>query len=328
MKAIHLLFVVCLMLLLFCDKPTDPENDSTWALLREKQDDISYYSIFFSDKNNGWIVGRNGTIKNTTDGGNEWKTQESGVSSNLWGISFINNAQGWIYGANNTILKTINGGEEWVNISPSDSGNKINIEMVFVDENNGWLSNNNGEILRTTDGGLSWNIKKSGIVGGSRLSVFDPQTIFALGHTFSGDILFKTTDGGKKWDSFAVPVHRDHNISGMFFVNSNDGYVIFENGTGGTIINEYPVLMTKDGGESWSSSQALENGAFRCIYFVNEKTGWVAGGQNVYKTIDGGNSWSLDFSPSDPVFSPKDMYFINERNGWILGQDGEIYKYE
>ena len=328
MKTIRLLFAGCLLLLLFCDKPTNHEDPATWTLQRDKQDDVTYYSIFFSDKSNGWIIGYDGTIKKTSNGGTEWETQESGVASNLWDISFINNSDGWISGADNTILKTINGGKDWVTLSQSGSGNKVIVEMKFVDENTGWISNNNGEILRTSDGGLTWDIKKSGIVGGSRLAVFDAQTIHALGHTFAGDKLYKTTDGGEHWDSLLVPVPRDYNVSGMFFVNSSDGYVIFENRTGGTIITEYPVLMTKDGGESWTSSEPLENGAFRCVYFINEQIGWVAGGQNVYKTIDGGNSWSLDFSPTDRVLSARDMYFINDRHGWILNWDGQIYKYE
>lgn len=328
MKTMCLLFIGSLLFLISCDKSTNPAANATWKLQRDKQDDITYYSIFFSDKNNGWIIGYDGTIKNTTDGGNLWKAQESGVSSNLWAISFINNSQGWICGADNTILKTINGGKEWINISPSRSSNKINVEMKFVDENNGWISNNHGEIQRTTDGGVTWDIKKSGIIGGSRLALFDAQTIYALGHTFDGTKLYKTLDGGSKWDSVAVPVSEYYNVSGMFFINSNDGYVIYENGTGGMIITEYPVTITKDGGKTWSSSEYLKDGGFRCVYFINENVGWIAGGQNIYKTIDGGNQWFLDFSPSNGILSAKDIYFINESCGWVINWDGQIYKYE
>lgn len=328
MKTINLLFVCFIFFLVSCDNPTNPEEDATWTLQRDKQDDIIYYSIYFSDKNNGWIIGYNGTIKTTTFGGNVWESQESGVPSNLWAMSFINNSQGWICGADNTILNTTNSGNDWINISPSSSSNKIYVDVKFIDENDGWISSNHGDILRTTDGGVTWSIKKNGLIGGSRLAVFNAQIVYALGYALAGYKLYKTIDGGEKWDSVDVSVPKNYNVSKMFFNNSNDGYVITENGTGGMIIKEYPVIITKDGGETWSSSEYLKDSALRCIYFINENIGWIAGGHNIYKTIDGGDHWSLDFSPSNGELNAKDIYFINESCGWLINWNGQIYKYE
>jgi photosystem II stability/assembly factor-like uncharacterized protein len=324
MKKISFMIALCLSLLTSCDKLTNPTEVSYgWVLQREKQDDISYYSIFFSDKNNGWIVGSGGTIKNTKDGGNTWESQKSGVSANLWDIRFIDNLHGWICGANNIILKTLDGGKSWKNISPPSSQNKIFVTMNFIDENNGWISNNYGEILRTTDGGLSWELKKSGHVGGSQLSVFDPNTVYAL----SGK-LYKTINGGETWDSTKVSIPKNYRVSEMFFINSSHGWMITENGTGGMMITEYPVIITNDGGETCSSSEFLKEGGLRCIYFINENIGWVAGTQNIYKTIDGGKKWSFEFSPSNGELFAKDMYFIDENNGWIINWNGKIYKYQ
>lgn len=324
MKTINLIIVLCLSLLTSCDKSINPtESSPGWVLQRDKQDDITYYSIFFYDKNNGWIVGYNGTIKNTTDGGNTWESQQSGVSSNLWDISFIDNLQGWICGANNIILKTLDGGKSWNDISPSSPQNKIYVSIKFIDENNGWISNNYGEILRTTDGGFNWELKKSGNIGGSRLSVIDPNTVYAL----SGK-LYKTINGGETWDSMEVSIPKNYMASEMAFINVSNGWIITENGTGGMIITEFPVIITNDGGETWSSSEFLKDGGLRCICFINENIGWVAGSQNVYKTIDGGKHWSFEFSPSNGELFAKDMYFVDENNGWIINWDGEIYKYQ
>ncbi len=323
MKIINLILVCCLSLLVSCDKSTNPEENATWILQRDKQDDITYYSIFFSDKNNGWIIGYSGTIEYTTNGGNTWETQQSGVSANLWDISFINNLQGWICGENNTILKTLDGGNTWNNISPSNPENKIYVTIKFVDENNGWTSNNFGEILRTTNGGLSWDIKKSGHIGGSRLVVINSQTVYAL----SGK-LFKTFNGGDAWDSVEVSIPQNYRASEMYFANINDGFVITENGTGGMMITEFPVLTTSDGGKTWKSSEYLKDGGMRCIYFANENVGWVAGSQNIYKTIDGGKHWSLEFTPSGGGLFAKDIYFVDESCGWLINWDGVIYRYK
>jgi photosystem II stability/assembly factor-like uncharacterized protein len=322
MKTINLIFVCCLSFLVSCDKSTNPEENATWILQRDKQDDITYYSIIFSDKNIGWIIGYDGTIKVTADGGNTWEPQQSSVSANLWDISFINNSQGWICGANNTILKTSSGGKTWINISPSSPENKIYVTIKFVDEKNGWTSNNFGEILRTTNGGLSWDMKKSGHIGGSRLSVINAQTVYAL----SGK-LYKTFDGGKTWDSVEVSVPKNYRASEMCFTNINGGFVVTENGTGGMMITEYPVVMTSDGGKTWTLSEYLKDGGMSCIYFVNENIGWIAGSQNIYKTIDGGKNWSLEFSPSGGELFSKDIYFVDESCGWLINWDGVIYKY-
>jgi len=325
MKIINIIFVCCLSLLVSCNKSTNLNEDATWILQRDKQDDITYYSIFFSDLNNGWIIGSNGTIKVTTDGGNTWQPQQSGVSANLWGMSFINNSQGWICGANNTILKTSNGGHTWIDISPSGPENKIYVTIKFVDENNGWASNNFGEILRTTNGGLSWDVKKSGNIGGSRLSVIDAQTVYAL----SGK-LYKTFNSGENWDSVEVSIPKNYRASEMYFTNMNDGYIVTENGTGGMIITEFPVVMTSDGGKTWTSSKYLKDRGIgiRCIYFVNENVGWIAGSQNIHKTIDGGKHWSLEFSPSSGELFAKDVCFIDESCGWLINSDGFIYRYK
>ncbi len=62
----------------------------------------SYYAC-------GWY----GQLFKSTDGGDNWFTLNSGLSSNtsLFGIYFISDSVGWAVGANGTIIKTINGGQ-------------------------------------------------------------------------------------------------------------------------------------------------------------------------------------------------------------------------
>lgn len=321
-KLFVLLFIVISILSISCDKLTEPNESYSWVLQKNKTDDITYYSIFFADKNNGWICGYNGTIKNSKDGGITWQSQQSGVSKNLWDISFINSQKGWISGAN-TILETSDGGNSWIDISPSDKKTSIYVEIKFIDENNGWTSTNTGEILKTANGGISWEIKKSGNIGGSRLSVIDEQTVYA----FSGE-LYKTINGGNTWDTLNTSIPKNYMVSEMLFINSNNGWIVTENGTGGTIINEFPVLITHDGGKTWVSSELIKDGGVRCIYFINEKIGWIAGIKNVYKTANGGMNWVLEYTSENYTLQAKDISFIDENNGWIINWSGEIYNYQ
>lgn len=320
------LFIISFMIIIFCfccKKITDPISSSCWGLQYENKDNITYYAIHFTDENNGWIVGYSGTIKKTSDGGDTWKSQLSGVQSNLWDVCFINNQTGWVCGADNTILKTTDAGETWNKIFLPGISAKINVTIKFIDENNGCVSNNNGEILKSADGGLTWQVVKQNNVGGARIAIFDESTIYFL----SGK-LFRTYDGGLTWDSLLVSTPKNYMNYEMFFSDPNNGYITTVNGTGGMIITEYPIMMTMNGGSTWQTSEYLksESNGFRCVCFTDEKNGWVAG-NNIYKTNNGGESWSLDYSSKASILGAKDMCFINENSGWIVNWDGQIYKY-
>ena len=129
MKSIILIFLLSLSFIISCDNSTNPEEEqNSWLLQREKQDDVTYYAIFFADNQNGWIIGNNGTIKNSKDGGNTWQPQQSNTSANLWDVSFVNKLNGWICG-DKLILKTIDGGNSWTDISPSTQDDKIYVTI-------------------------------------------------------------------------------------------------------------------------------------------------------------------------------------------------------
>src|SRR6266545_16156 len=59
-----------------------------------------YYGVFFTDANNGTIVGGGGTIVRTTDGGVNWIQQTSGTTGDLFGVSFTDANNGTAVGAN------------------------------------------------------------------------------------------------------------------------------------------------------------------------------------------------------------------------------------
>jgi len=62
--------------------------------------------------NQGWVCGRNGTILHTTDGGQTWEQQVSGVDTTLFDIDFADSLRGMIAG-NSVVLFTTDGGHTW-----------------------------------------------------------------------------------------------------------------------------------------------------------------------------------------------------------------------
>lgn len=71
-------------------------------------------SVHMNPSGKAWAVGRNGIILYSTDWGNSWTTQESGVTSELWEVIFIDDNEGWIVGGGGpytpVILHTTTGG--------------------------------------------------------------------------------------------------------------------------------------------------------------------------------------------------------------------------
>ncbi len=65
--------------------------------------------VYFVNKDTGWIIGNNGTILNTIDGGENWYQQNSGTTNDLKAVHFINDSVGWVVGKE-TMLNTEDGG--------------------------------------------------------------------------------------------------------------------------------------------------------------------------------------------------------------------------
>ncbi|MFH1049424.1 MAG: YCF48-related protein [bacterium] len=85
--------------------------------------------VHMADVNEGWIVGDQGTILHTIDGGTNWVTQVSGTTNNLYSVQFIDKNIGYIVGNASTILRTINGGSKW---EIDTMANFENLRSVFV----------------------------------------------------------------------------------------------------------------------------------------------------------------------------------------------------
>jgi photosystem II stability/assembly factor-like uncharacterized protein len=66
--------------------------------------------IAFADARNGWIVGRQGLVLATTDGGTTWERQASGSRQDLQTLRATSAQTAWIGGTARSILATASGG--------------------------------------------------------------------------------------------------------------------------------------------------------------------------------------------------------------------------
>lgn len=130
------------------------DDGATFQRLPTNTQDV-LRGVSFVDANTGWIVGDNGTILHTKDGGNTFELQGDGEDkTNHRGVFFLDNGRGWIVGDGGDMHRTTNGGATW---EKSDAGTTANLKVVrFSDANNGFAVADGGAVLNSKDGGATW----------------------------------------------------------------------------------------------------------------------------------------------------------------------------
>ncbi len=112
----------------------------------------TYNSIFFINDDEGWIVGNNGVIGHTINGGNNWTSQINPDPDNnsLYDLFFLDSSEGWTVSAQGTILKTTNGGENW-QIEGAGLITNFLRGVHFTSPTNGYIVGNEKTLLKYTE---------------------------------------------------------------------------------------------------------------------------------------------------------------------------------
>jgi photosystem II stability/assembly factor-like uncharacterized protein len=269
------------------------DHGKTWIqqTLKEREgsdlfQDRDLYSIRFApDGKSGWIVGEEGTVLHTDDGGETWSRQDSGTNKNLLKICAADGQTALAVGADGAIVRTTDGGSHW---KSATSPKMITLFDVALPEKNvGWIAGEFSTILATTDGGQTWTLASGGNTGDFTVGPFftvaftDPQHGTAAG--LSGEISV-TSDGGKTWQAQKLPdqvasyVVTEDSASkklwtggngGKMFVQSPGGQwqeapratfqdltdIAFAGNQGVAVGLNGTILLTENAGEKWQAVQ-------------------------------------------------------------------------
>jgi photosystem II stability/assembly factor-like uncharacterized protein len=196
--------------------------------------DVELYSVRFSSKKRGWVVGsvskRDRVIDSilvyTEDAGQTWRRQRAPSRLELIHIDFVNDRKGWIVGDGGTILNTVDAGLTWTKQAVNTTNTLYHVD--FRDDKNGWVVGEKGTLLRTNDGGESWTPSATN-VSVTLLSVqfLNDDDGWAVGR--SGTIL-RTEDKGRTWQQQESTTKQN-----LYAINFNKkiGWVV---GGGGTLL--------------------------------------------------------------------------------------------
>lgn len=281
---------------------------SNW-ILQNSNTSYNLTSVYFNNGNVGWVVGYNGEILKTTDGGIQWNEVSSGTTNKLNSVVFFSDDQnGWIVGEFGTILHTSNGGNSWVN---QNSGiiNWLG-SVYFTDLNNGYVCGKEGTILKTSDGGNNWVIVTTPTTEDLHSIYFINNNIgWAVG--FNG-LIIKTTDGGQNW---VVQISNTlQELNSVYFINENVGWICGNNGE---------ILYTSNGGTLWSVQNSTTTYDLNNIKFSDELNGITVGSNGVMlRTNDGGANWNSE--NSGVTYNLCSSTIINLNSCWVVGDIGTI----
>lgn len=286
--------------------------------------------VFFLDSNLGWIVGVNGTILRTTDGGNTWTPQESGTSYDLRGVTFVDLATGWAVGDVGTILHTTDGGVNW---TPQDSvGINSLTALSFVDSATGWVVGGKA-IFHTTDGGATWALQNPAVPSGLLSMVFHSVAFtnqndgLAVGTGIYNyvlrnnvGVLARTTDGGVNWRSELHFVSRHSGYNAITRVGNTA--IIVGTFFSGAEYNGALIRGSTDGGDTWSESRILFVDAYG-VSLGDAETGWWVGRRGwIFRTTDQGANWTQQVSPTVNVLWA--ISSVDANTAWAVGENGII----
>ncbi|MDO7744041.1 MAG: YCF48-related protein [Pedobacter sp.] len=289
-----------------------------------------------------WVSGSKGFIGRTVDGGKTWKWMQPAGYEKLDFRDIeafdADHAIAVNAGSPAYVLLTSDGGKSW-----KETYKNVD-SAIFLDGMDFWSAkhgiifgdpiNNKLQLLITEDGGLTWKDSSDAL----KLEMAKGEASFAASgttiKTLAGGKVWIATGGSKSnvytsddyglnWKKYECPIIQGKSSTGIFsvdFYDKNRGIVV-----GGDYEkdkeNSNNILLTSDGGKTWTKPSRPVYGFRSGILIFDEKNCFAVGTSGTDVSRDGGNYW---YHISDESFN----VIKRAKNGGLVivaGNDGLIY---
>ncbi len=211
----------------------------------------------------------------------------------LDGVQLLTRDSGWV-ASEDGLFRTKDGGGTWEQVLSSSF---LYGRFQFVDDRHGWIRLYPNSFQATKDGGKTWIPLVSPCQQGGVFRFIDPRNGWMLCPTGGGagiepKELFRTEDGGATWRFLTRTGSQpgDMPLSSyardLFFLDAQHGWLSTAKGD---------LLMTRDGGKSWSRLPGL-GGDVVNLQFLSPQQGFAVVKESpdtsrLLVTFDGGKTW-------------------------------------
>jgi len=269
----------------------------------------------------GYAVGATGTIRKTTDGGNNWAPESSGTTNGLKSVYFKEESTGFAVGERGTALKTTDGGATWTTMTVP--GSDVLNHVQFPDNDTvgyiGVYRVSGARVLKTTNGGGDWTaVSVGGPMSSSRSCGFATDDVGVV--VGNGGFVYATTDGCSTFTAQGSQTIADIVDAAFSPADPNMGYLIGDDPSQGV------VRYTATGGfPLWDSVTCPVITAFYGVDMPDSEVAYICGtdgfiGKTVSPTEVG---WTQ--VPSGFTATVRGLCFpVGADTGYAVGAGGAI----
>ena len=186
MKRLYGLLVIALLI----SSPVKSQTDSLYNVNTILGIPEIFNSVFFVDKDTGWIAGSYGTLLRTSDGGCTWEHRDLLPNQDLLQINFKDSEFGWVF-SKDSLLYTTDGGDIWLGINTPGYLNSVFMKSI----DNIWIGRGN-TLYNTTDGGQTWSLQLYYTINSIHFS--DDLNGWGV-----GSYIIRTTNGGQTFTGYS-----------------------------------------------------------------------------------------------------------------------------
>jgi photosystem II stability/assembly factor-like uncharacterized protein len=291
-------------------------NLNTFAYFRD---------IFFVNQSKGFIVGSDGVIMTSEDGGATWSMRPKFTTDAFLQVYFTDENTGWLLCERNVfnrgneatsyLRKTTDGGRNWEKIEFEDAGRERVTKLLFRKDGGARAFGEAGIFYKLQDDGLTWKRYRTAIHYLLLDGAYSDNSIGAI--VGAGGTIMFTEDSGLTWDKATLLGEADTRFNAVYFGGAKEG--AWAVGSKGRIFH------STGGARLWRQQQSTVTADLNDVTFTDAANGWAVGENGIIvRTRDGGKSW---FDVRSNVTHSLQRVFFNNDRGWAIGFGGTLLYY-